>query len=176
MQLREVGPDTGHFLTESCSDVPFHICRCRNGDDDCCCCCRVGSRRQNITACTSVIFARCCSGVNCSSTGCCSSTRCCCCCCCGRCSSTWRRWSTGSHPTESLVAQDCVSSGYWLCVMGRKQLSHGIQMGKTNEKPTVNAKNSHQRSMYMHVLVRNNTWAGPSNPRACPLNWSGRPI
>ena len=34
VQLREVGPDTGHFLTESCSDVPFHICRCRNGDDD----------------------------------------------------------------------------------------------------------------------------------------------
>ena len=54
----------------------------------------------------------------CSSIGCCSSTcSCCCWCCCGRCSSTRRWWPTGSHPTESLVEQDCVSSGYrLLCV------------------------------------------------------------
>ena len=57
--LREVGPDRGHLLNESCSDVHLHVCRCRTGDGDCCCCTRsVGSRRQNITACTGVIFAR----------------------------------------------------------------------------------------------------------------------
>ena len=55
-------------------------------------------------------------------------------------------------------------------LMGRKQLSHGIQTGKNNEKPTINVKNSRQRCVYMHVLVRNNTWAGPSNPRVGPPN------
>ena len=119
MQLREVGPDMGHLLTESCSDVHLHVCRCRTRGEDCCCC-SLGSRHQNITACTGVIVLLdrgCCSSVYCSSTGCCSSTCwCCCCCCCGRCSSTRRWWSTGSHPTESLVEQACVSSGYWICV------------------------------------------------------------
>ena len=67
----------------------------------------------------SLLDRRCCSSVYCSSTGCFSSTCCCCCCCCGRCSSTRRWWSTGSHPTRSLVEQNCLSSGYWLCV------SHG---------------------------------------------------
>ena len=79
VQLREVGPDRGHLLTESCSDVHLHVCRYRTGDKDCCCCCSVASRRQNIAACTGVIFPRldrgCCSSVYCSSTGCCSSTR-----------------------------------------------------------------------------------------------------
>ena len=36
---------------------------------------------------------------------------------------------------------------------------------KSNEKPTINVKNARQR-MHMHLLVRDNTWAGPSNPRA----------
>ena len=55
-----------------------------------------------------------------------------------------------------------MSSGYWLsmCLMGRKQLSHGIQTGNNNEKLTANVKQSRQRSVYMHGLVRNNTWAG----------------
>ena len=57
-QLREVGPDRGLILTESCSDVHLHVCRCRTGDEDYCCCCSVGSRRQNITACSGGIFAR----------------------------------------------------------------------------------------------------------------------
>ena len=39
------------------------------------------------------------------------------CCCCGRCSTTRRWWSTGNDPTESSVEQDCVSSGYWKCVL-----------------------------------------------------------
>ena len=57
VQLREVGRNRGHLLTENCSDVHLHVCRYRTGDDDCCCC-SVGSRRQNITACcTGVIFA-----------------------------------------------------------------------------------------------------------------------
>ena len=55
-QLREVGPDRGHLLTGSCSDVHLHVCRCRTEDEDCCCW-SVGSRRQNSTACTGVIFA-----------------------------------------------------------------------------------------------------------------------
>ena len=63
----------------------------------------------------SLLDRGCCSNLYCGSTGCCGST-CCWCCCCGRCSSTRRWWSTGSHPTESLVEQSCVSSGYWLCV------------------------------------------------------------
>ena len=58
VQLREVGPDRGHLLTESYSDVHLHVCRCRTGDVYCCCCCSVLSRRQNITACTGVIVAR----------------------------------------------------------------------------------------------------------------------
>ena len=57
VQLREVGPDRGHLLTESCSDVHLHVRRCRTGDEDCCCC-SVGSCRQNITVCVGVIFAR----------------------------------------------------------------------------------------------------------------------
>ena len=110
----------------------------------------------------------CCSSVYCSSTGCYSSTCCCCCCCCcGRCSSTmW--WSTGSHPTESLVEQDCVSSGHWLCV------SHGSKAAvprnpdvKSNEKPTINGIKSRQR-MHIHLLVRDNIWAGPRIFRAGP--------
>ena len=28
VQLREVGPDRGHLLTDSCSDVHLHVCRC----------------------------------------------------------------------------------------------------------------------------------------------------
>ena len=31
VQLREVGLDRGHLLTESCSDVHLHVCRCRTG-------------------------------------------------------------------------------------------------------------------------------------------------
>ena len=46
VQLHEVGPDRGHLLTESYSDVHLHVCRCRTGDDDCCCY-NVGSRCQN---------------------------------------------------------------------------------------------------------------------------------
>ena len=101
--------------------------------------------------------------------GCCSSTCCCCCCCCcGRCSSTRRWWSTGSHPTESLVEQDCVSSGYWLCVSwAESSCPTESRREKTNEKPTINVKKSRQR-MHMHLLVRDNTWAGPSNPRGSP--------
>ena len=102
----------------------------------------------------SLLDRRCCSSVYCSSTGtgCCSSTGCCsrtcgccCCCCCGRCSSRRGWWSTGSHPTESWVEQGCVNSGTgYVCLMGRKQLSHKIQTGKkttkNNEKPTINVQ------------------------------------
>ena len=68
-----------------------------------------------------------------------------CCCCCGRCSSRRGWWSTGSHPTESWVEQGCVNSGTgYVCLMGRKQLSHKIQTGKkttkNNEKPTINVQ------------------------------------
>ena len=44
----------------------------------------------------------------------------------------------GGHPTESLVEQ--MSSGYgsgYVCLMGRKQLSRGIQKGKSPEKTNV---------------------------------------
>ena len=67
----------------------------------------------------------------------CSSSKCCCCCCCGLCSSTTRWWSIGSHPTEPLVEQDCVSSEYcYVCLIGRKQLSHGMQTRKKTQKTT----------------------------------------
>ena len=80
MQLREVGPGRGHLLTEvaatftfMCVDVEpgmrtaaatvdqspmgrVRLVLSQPGED--CCCCSVGSRRQNITACTGVIFAR----------------------------------------------------------------------------------------------------------------------
>ena len=64
--------------------------------------------------------------------------------------------------------------------MGRKQLSHGIQTGKNSAKQTinVNVKQSRQR-MHMHLLVRDNTWAGPgtrpSNARAGPRNCRAGP-
>ena len=38
VQIREVSPDRGHLLTESCIDVQHRVCRCRTGDEDCCCC------------------------------------------------------------------------------------------------------------------------------------------
>ena len=118
----------------------------------------------------------------CSSTGCSSSTCCCCCCCCccGRCSSTRRWWSTGSHPTESLVEQDCVSSGYRLFVTHRAKSSCPTESRreKNNEKPTINVKKSRQ-SRHMRLLVRDNTWAspwaGPSNSRAGPRNCRAGP-
>ena len=128
----------------------------------------------------SLLDRGCCSSVYCSSTRCCGSTCCrCCCCFCGRCSSTRRWWSTGSHPTESLVEQDWVSSVYVLVIMlcfseARKQLSHGIQTAKNNEKPTINVKESRQR-MHLHLLVRGNTWASPSNQRAGPRNCRAGP-
>ena len=109
--------------------------------------------------------------------GCCSSMCCCCyCCCCGRCSSTRRWWPTGSHPTESLVEQGCVSSRYWLCVSWAESScpTESRREKTTKKQQLINVKISRQRSVYMHVLVRNNTWAGPwagpSNPRAGPRN------
>ena len=51
-----------------------------------------------------------------------------------------------------------VGTGY-VCLMGRKQLSLGVQTGKTNEKTTINVKKKCQR-MHIHLLVRENTWAG----------------
>ena len=49
------------------------------------------------TCCSSVYFI----SIRCTSTGIGAAAACCCCCCCGRCRSTRRWWSTGSHPTES---------------------------------------------------------------------------
>ena len=43
----------------------------------------------------------------------------------------------GSHPTESLAEQNCVSSGYgrgYVCLMNRRRMSHGIQTGKPAKK------------------------------------------
>ena len=95
----------------------------------------------------SLLDRGCCSSVYCSSTGCCSSTCCCCCCCCcGRCSSTRRWWSTGSHPTESLVEQDCVSSGYWLCVSWAES---SCPTESRREKTTKNQ----QLTLKIHVSV-----------------------
>ena len=62
----------------------------------------------------------------------------------------------------------------FMCLMGRKQLSHGIQTGKNNEKPTTTAKKSRQ-PMQMYLLVWDNTWAGPQNPRAGPRNCRAGP-
>ena len=123
----------------------------------------------------SLLDRRCCSSVYCSSTGCFSSTCCCCCCCCGRCSSTRRWWSTGSHPTRSLVVQNCLSSGYWLCV------SHGPKAAvprNPDEKKTTKNNNEGKKSrqrMHMHLQVRDDTWAGPSNPRAGPRKYRAGP-
>ena len=113
----------------------------------------------------SLLDRGCCTSVYCSSTGYGISTCCCCscCCCCGRCSSTRRWWSTGSHRTESLLEHNCVSSGYWSCV------SHGPSADvprnpdrKKTTKPNNNLKTSRQR-MHMTLLVRDNTWPGPSH-------------
>ena len=91
---------------------------------------------------------------------CCSSTCCCCCCCCcGRSSRTRMWWSTGSHPTESLVEQNCVSSGYWLCVShGPKAAVPRNPDGKKTTKTNnyINVKKSRQHT-HMHLLVRDNT-------------------
>ena len=57
VQLREVGPDRGHLLTESCSDVHLHAYDVESGMRAAAAV-AVGSRRQNITACTGVIFTR----------------------------------------------------------------------------------------------------------------------
>ena len=154
------------------------MCRCP-GDEDCCCC-SVGSHRQNVTACAGDIFARwrvlqhrvlrqhrllqqhvlllCC---------CCSC--CSCSCCCRRCSSTRGWWSTRSHPTESLVEQNCESSGYWkfMCLMGRKQLSHGILTGKNNGKSTTNVKRI--TPAYAHVRLSTKQHMGR------PVKSTGRP-
>ena len=70
----------------------------------------------------------------------------CSCCCCGRCNSTRRWWPTGSHPTESLVEQDCVSSAYWLCVSWAES---SCQTESRREKPTKNQ----QLTLNFHVSV-----------------------
>ena len=145
VQLREVGPDRGHLLTESYSDVHLHVCRCRTGDVYCCCCCSVLSRRQNITACTvalSLLDRGCFSNVSCSSTGCCSSTCCLLLLLLLRCSSTRRWWSTGSHPIESLVEQNFVmSTDCWLCISwAESSCPTESSREKTDEKTTINVK------------------------------------
>ena len=172
VQIREVGQDRGHLLTESCSDV--HVDVEPGVTTAAAVAWEAGAKISLLVLALSLIGRGCCCSVNRSSTGCCSSTCCCCCWCfCVRCSSTRRWWSAGSHPTESLVEQNFVSSGYglyiYICLMGPKQLSHGIQTGKKQRKTTINVKNTLQR-MHMHLLVRDNTWAGPSNPRASPCN------
>lgn len=73
----------------------------------------------------------------------------------------------GSHPAGSLK-QNCVSSGYgsgYPCLVGRKPLSHGIQTGNETRKINSIVKVSRER-IHMHVLVRDNKWADPSNLRA----------
>ena len=108
-----------------------------------------------------------------SSTGCCSTT----CCCCGRCSSTRRWWPTGSHPTESLVEQDGVSSGYWLCVSwAESSCPTECRRGKTTKKQ--------QLTLKIHVSVvctgtfcwygTHGLWAVKSTGR--PTYLSGRPM
>ena len=122
----------------------------------------------------SLIDTGCCSSVYYSTTGCCSTTCCCCCCCCGLCSSK-RRWlSTGSHPTESWVEQNCMSSGYWLCVSYGPKTAVPRNPDEKKTKTQLDVKKSRQR-MHMHLLVRDNTWAGPSNTRAGPRNCRAGP-
>ena len=47
LKLLEVGPDRGHLLTESCSDVHLRVRRCRTGTEDGCC--SMGTPRRKIT-------------------------------------------------------------------------------------------------------------------------------
>ena len=133
----------------------------------------------------SLLDKGCCSSVYCSSTGCCSNTCCCCCCCCcGRCSSRG-----GGGPLETIRPSRwwsrfvlIVGAGY-VCLMGRKYLSHGIQTGKNNEKQRkMNNERKKNTSAYAHVPFSTGQhmgrpmgrpvkpWAGPSNPRAGPRN------
>ena len=56
--------------------------------------------------------------------------------------------------------QEAIRSSRW-CLMCRTQLSHAIQTGKNNGKLTIILEIWRQRSVYMKVLVRNVTWAGP---------------
>ena len=103
LQLCEIGPDRGHLPTESCSDVHFHVCRCPGMRTAAAVVWEAAVKISLLVLALSLLDRGCCSSAHCSSTGCYSS-------------STRRWWPTGSHPTESLVEQDCVSSGYWLCV------------------------------------------------------------
>ena len=153
VQLHEVGPDRGHLLTESCSDVHLHVCV----DVE------PGMRTAAAVAweaavkisllvlALSLLDRGCCKSLYFSSTGCCSSTYCCCCC--GRCSSMRRSWSIGSHPTESLVERNtCGSIGYWSCVShGPKAAVPRNPDGERNkENPTINLNH--------HVSVRTCTF------------------
>ena len=61
----------------------------------------------------------------------------------------------------------------YLYLMGRKQLSHGIQTDGKKQRKTNTLKASRQL-MHMHLLVRN-TWAGPPNSRAGPRNCRAGP-
>ena len=93
VQLREVGRDRGHLLTQSCSDVHLRVCHFRTGDEECCC--SMGSSRQTMIA---LIFAlssddRSIAGVVAAAGRCCSSSR-------------ERWWSTtpnGGHRIGPLV-------------------------------------------------------------------------
>ena len=73
VQLRELGSDRGHLLSESCSDVHLHVCRYQTGGEDCCCC-SVGSRRKvsPLVLALSLLDRGCCSSVYCSNNECCS--------------------------------------------------------------------------------------------------------
>ena len=58
-----------------------------------------------------------------------------------------------------------------MCLMGRKQLSHGIQTGKNNGKPKIDVKKSRQR-MHMHLLVSGQHM---SRPMGRTVKSTGRP-
>ena len=141
LELCEIDPDRGHLLTERCGDIYMSVSRCRAGGDDCCCRCR-GEAPANI----SLLHGR----FHCSLRM------------QDRYQVLQERVlqqhqvlqqqlmpllralqqheevvahsRDGSHLTESLVEQNCVSSVYssgYVCIMDLKQLSHGIQTRKT---------------------------------------------
>ena len=77
VQLREVGPDRGHFLTGSCSDVHLHVCRCRTGMRTAAAVAwEAAAKILLLVLAFSLLDRRCCSSVFCGSTECCSSTCC----------------------------------------------------------------------------------------------------
>ena len=171
VHLREVGPDRGHLLTESCGDVHLCVCRCRPGNPPpkyhCLywryLCSIEGVAAACIAAAPGVASARAAVLLLLLLL---------------RVLQQHEEVAVHRKPSDRVVVeQDCVSSGYWgtgFVSWAESSCPTESRREKTTKNQQLTMKKSRQRT-HMDRLVRDNTRAGPSNPRASLRNCGAGP-